>query len=57
MERTANSWVCLLYTSTLDNGLWWKKEKTIHTHETAGVVPDWLRVAPQALLLLSGQLL
>ncbi len=42
---------------TLDNGLWWKKEKTIHTHETAGVVPDWLRVAPQALLLLSGQLL
>ena len=42
---------------TLDNGLWWKKEKTIHTHETAGVVPDWLRVSPQALLLLSGQLL
>ena len=42
---------------TLDNGLWWKTEKTIHTHETAGVVPDWLRVAPGALLLLTGELL
>ena len=41
---------------TLDNGLWWKTEKTIHTHETAGVVPDWLRVAPGALLLLTGEL-
>lgn len=41
---------------TLDCGLWWKKEKTIHTHETAGVVPEWLRVEPEALLLLSGEL-
>lgn len=39
---------------TLSNGLWWKKEKDIHTHDTAGVVPDWLRVEPSALLLLMG---
>ena len=38
---------------TLDNGLWWKKEKNIHTHDQAGVAPDWLRIAPKALLLLS----
>ena len=41
---------------TLQNGLWWKKEKDIHTHDTAGVVPQWLRVAPSALLLLTGEL-
>lgn len=41
---------------TLDNGLWWKREKDIHTHYTAGVVPDWLRVEPSAILLLSGNL-
>lgn len=41
---------------TLDNGLWWKKEKDIHTHNTAGVVPSWLRVEPSALLLLRGEL-
>ena len=40
---------------TLDNGLWWKKEKDIHTHDTAGVVPAWLRVEPSALLLLTGE--
>lgn len=40
---------------TLDNGLWWKKEKDIHTHDTAGVVPHWLRVEPSALLLLTGE--
>lgn len=39
---------------TLENGLWWKKEKDIHTHDTAGVVPPWLRVEPSALLLLTG---
>lgn len=39
---------------TLENGLWWKKEKDIHTHDTAGVVPQWLRVEPSALLLLTG---
>ena len=41
---------------TLDNGLWWKKEKDIHTHDTAGLAPDWLRVEPSAILLLTGQL-
>ena len=41
---------------TLDNGLWWKKEKDIHTHDTAGIVPRWLRVEPSALLLLTGNL-
>lgn len=41
---------------TLDNGLWWKKEKNIHIHETEGVVPDWLRVDPSALLLLKGDI-
>lgn len=41
---------------TLGNGLWWKREKDIHTHNTAGMVPDWLRVEPSALLLLSGTL-
>lgn len=41
---------------TLSNGLWWKKEKDIHTHNTAGLVPGWLRVEPSALLLLTGEL-
>lgn len=41
---------------TLDNGLWWKTEKTIHTHDTAGVVPSWLRIAPSALIQLTGEL-
>lgn len=40
---------------TLENGLWWKKEKDIHTHDTAGLVPPWLRVEPSALLLLRGE--
>lgn len=37
---------------TLENGLWWKKEKTIHTHDAAGIIPSWLRVDPSAVLLL-----
>jgi molybdate transport system ATP-binding protein len=37
---------------TLDNGLWWKTEKTIHTHSAAGIVPKGLRVDPTAILLL-----
>ena len=28
---------------TLKNGLWWKREKTIHTHNSAGVIPEYLR--------------
>ena len=41
---------------TLSNGLWWKKEKTIHTHDAAGVVPEYLRADPSAILLLKGEL-
>ena len=38
---------------TLENGLWWKIEKNIHSHSAAGVVPPWLRIEPSALLMLS----
>ncbi len=38
---------------TLENGLWWKREKNIRSHIAAGVVPTWLRIEPSALLLLS----
>ena len=41
---------------TLSNGLWWKKEKTIHTHNAAGVVPEYLRADPASILLLKGEL-
>ena len=41
---------------TLSNGLWWKKEKAIHTHDAAGVVPEYLRADPSAILLLKGEL-
>ncbi len=41
---------------TLKNGLWWKIEKDIRTHEAAGILPDCLRIAPEALLLLSGEI-
>ena len=41
---------------TLENGLWWKKEKNVHTHDTAGVIPEYLRVDPSAILLLKGEL-
>ena len=41
---------------TLENGLWWKTEKTIWTHTIAGQLPPWLRIPPQALLLLTGEL-
>ena len=41
---------------TLENGLWWKREKSIHVHNPADAVPDWLRIAPSALILLKGDL-
>ena len=41
---------------TLSNGLWWKKEKTIHTHNATGVVPEYLRADPASILLLKGEL-
>ena len=40
---------------TLENGLWWKVEKTIHPHDSAGVIPQWLTVQPEAVLLLRGE--
>ena len=39
---------------TLQNGLWWKIGKTIHTHSADGLIPNYLRVAPEAILLLKG---
>ena len=39
---------------TLDNGLWWKREKSIHAHNASDVIPPWLRVPPEALMLLEG---
>lgn len=37
---------------TLKNHLWWKIEKTIHVHESAGLVPEYLRISPEAIVLL-----
>ncbi len=39
---------------TLDCGLWWKTEKTIYAHDSGGIVPPWLRIAPEGILLLRG---
>ena len=39
---------------TLQNGLWWKIGKTIHTHSADGLIPEYMRVAPEAILLLKG---
>lgn len=41
---------------TLDNGIWWKKEKDIHTSDPSQIIPGWLQVAPSAILLLEGEL-
>lgn len=40
---------------TLDNGLWWKTEKSIHIHCARDVIPPWLRIPPSALILLTGK--
>ena len=37
---------------TMKNHLWWKLEKTIHVHESAGLVPEYLRISPEAIVLL-----
>lgn len=39
---------------TLQNGLWWKIGKTIHTHSADGLIPEYVRVAPGSNLLLKG---
>ena len=41
---------------TLENGLWWKCEKSIHSHSLGHSLPQWLRVPPSALMLLTGSL-
>ena len=41
---------------TLKNGLWWKTSKSIHHHSPANVIPPWLYVPPEAVLLLEGEL-
>ncbi len=40
---------------TLENGLWWKKEKTMNARGIAGMLPAWLRAEPSAVLLLEGE--
>ncbi len=40
---------------TLNNGLWWKTEKSIHAHSAEDVIPPWLRIPPSALILLTGE--
>ena len=40
---------------TLENGLWWKKEKEMNARGKAGMLPGWLRVEPSAVLLLEGE--
>ncbi len=37
---------------TFENGIWWKTGKNIHTHDCSGILPEWLRVEPEAILLL-----
>lgn len=40
---------------TLENGLWWKREKNIHSHDANGWMPGYLHVDPSAILLLREQ--
>ena len=35
---------------TLENGLWWKRDKQIHEHEFE--IPDYLKVDPKNIILL-----
>lgn len=40
---------------TLENGLWWKCEKSIHDLNSAPQIPPWLRLPSSALILLTGK--
>ncbi len=40
---------------TLSNGLWWKTEKSLTVHDMQGILPEWLRIPPEALILLTGE--
>ncbi|MCD7808919.1 MAG: sulfate/molybdate ABC transporter ATP-binding protein [Erysipelotrichaceae bacterium] len=37
---------------TLENGLWWKIEKDMHIHDYHDMLPEFLTIAPQSILLL-----
>jgi molybdate transport system ATP-binding protein len=37
---------------TLANGIWWKREKSVHSHAAEGWMPDCLRVEPSSVFLL-----
>ena len=39
---------------TFEQGIWWKTGKDIHFHDSAKIIPQWLRVEPKAILLLRG---
>ena len=39
---------------TMENGLWWKREKGGRVGDGAGEVPKWLTVDPADVLLLRG---
>ena len=40
---------------TLENGLWWKREKSIRMHAAVDVLPEYLRIPPEAVMLLRGE--
>lgn len=40
---------------TLENGLWWKREKSIRMHAAGDVLPEYLRIPPEAVMLLRGE--
>ena len=37
---------------TLPNGIWWKVGKELSMHDSRTVIPSWLRIDPEAILLL-----
>ena len=37
---------------TLPNGIWWKIGKEISMHDSREVIPSWLRIDPEAIILL-----
>jgi len=38
---------------TLENGIWWKSEKTLAVHDTKQAVPEYLMIPPESILLMS----
>ena len=35
---------------TLQNGLWWKKHKSVHVHETIDQIPAYMKISPERVL-------